>query len=275
MIELEDLWNRLRRRIGIGGPNGRPLGLVLSGGAVRGAAHLGVLEVLDQNEIGIDRIAGTSIGAIVGAAYAAGIPPEEILDEFRNASWLSIGSPRLDLDFRGLLDSGPFEKLLRERFGLTTFDALEIPFRAVACDIAAGERVVLSRGDVVKAVLASGAMAGLFRPVEIEGRPLIDGGYLDNLPIGEVRAMGATTVIAVDLLSDPVGAKAPENVVEIWQRVLCLMIRAAQPLPEDSDILLRPDLTGFSYTDFDDVEELYRRGRRTAEEALPAIRRLV
>ena len=233
---------------------------------------MAVLEVLDREGIRVDRITGTSIGAVVGAAYAAGIPPAAILEEFRSASWLSIGSLRLDLDFRGLLDSGSFEELLRDRFGLTTFEALEIPFRGIACDIDAGERVVLSEGDVVRAVLASGAMAGLFRPVEIDGRPLIDGGYLDNLPVGEARDMGATTVIAVDLLADPVGADAPRNAIEIWQRVLCLMIRAAQPVPEDTEVLIRPDLAGFSYTDFDDVEEFYRRGLRAAEEALPSIR---
>ncbi|MFW6175776.1 MAG: patatin-like phospholipase family protein [Acidobacteriota bacterium] len=272
MSGLASLLHRLRRRSGFGRPAGPPVGLVLSGGAVRGAAHLGVLEVLHREGVKIDRIAGTSVGALVGAAYAAGARPAEILEEFRKARWLSIGRPRLDLDFRGLLDSVPLERLLRERFGLTTFAALEIPFRAVALDIGAGERVVLEEGDVARAVLASAAMVGLFSPVEIEGGQLIDGGYVDNLPVGEVRAMGARTVIAVDLLADPVGPEGPDNVVEIWQRLLFLLIRAAQPIPDDVDVLIRPELRGFSYVDFDEVDELYERGRRAAEEALPKLR---
>ena len=166
MSEIDDLWERLRGLVGLDEEGGHPLGLALSGGAVRGAAHIGVLEVLEREGIGIDRIAGTSVGAIVGAAYAAGHRPAAILEEFRDAGWLSLGSPRFDLDFRGLLDSAPLERMLRERFGLTTFEELEIPFRCVACDIGTGERVSLSEDDVVRAVLASGAMAGLFRPVD-------------------------------------------------------------------------------------------------------------
>lgn len=239
---------------------------------MRGAAHVGVLEVLDRAGVTVDRIAGTSVGALVGAAYAAGARPAEILEEFRGARWLAIGKLHLDLDFRGLLDGTPLERLLRERFGLTTFDALEIPFRAVACDIGTGERVVLEDGDVARAVLASGAMVGLFSPVEIEGRQLIDGSYLDNLPVEEVRAMGARTVLAVDLLADPVGPEGPDNVLEIWQRLQCLMIQAAQPVPEDVEVLIRPELQGLSYIDFDDVDAFYERGRRAAEEALPKLR---
>ena len=278
--EPKSLWERLRRLVGAGDGKGPPVGLALSGGVVRGAAHVGVLEVLDREGIEIDLVAGTSAGAILGAGYAAGIAPERLLQEFEGLNWFSIATPTLDLDFRGLLDTRPLERLLRDRFGLTTFDALERPFQAVACDIGSGERVVLSEGDVVQAVLASSAMAGLFKPVDLDGRQLIDGGYLDNLPVDVAHEMGARTIIAVDLLADTLTGPVPKNFVEIWQRVLFMMIEAnqdhvdslvARAAPEASVVTIRPDLAGLSFSDFDDVSALYERGRRAAEAALPRI----
>jgi len=280
MDEPRSLWERLRRLVGAGEHHGPPVGLALSGGVVRGAAHVGVLEVLDREGIEIDLVAGTSAGAILGAGYAAGLAPKDLLAEFERLNWFSIATPTLDLDFRGLLDTKPLERLLRDRFGLTTFDALERPFRAVACDINSGERVVLSEGDVVQAVLASSAMAGLFRPIDLDGRQLVDGGYLDNLPLDVAHEMGAKTILAVDLLADTLSAPVPKNFVEIWQRVLFMMIEAnqdrvdaqvARATPEASVVTIRPDLAGLSFSDFDDVRTLYERGRRAAEIALPRI----
>ena len=282
--EPKSLWERLRRLVGAGERHGPPVGLALSGGVVRGAAHVGVLEVLDREGIEIDLVAGTSAGAILGAGYAAGVSPETLLAEFERLNWFSIAAPTLDLDFRGLLDTRPLERLLRDRFGLTTFDALKRPFRAVACDIDSGERVVLSEGDVVQAVLASSAMAGLFKPIDLDGRQLIDGGYLDNLPLDVAQEMGARTIIAVDLLADTLSAPVPTNFVEIFQRVLFMMIEAnqaranaqvAREAPEASVVTIRPDLAGLSFSDFDDVRALYERGRKAAEAALPRIREAI
>jgi NTE family protein len=246
-------------------------GLALSGGAVRGAAQIGVLRVLEEAGLAPQRLAGTSVGAIVGAAWAAGRSPDAIADAFRAQDWFSLVGLTLKLT-HGLVDTRRLAAALRDELGLATFAELRVPFAAVACDLASGEAVVLRDGDLVEAVLASTAIPGLFPPSELGGRTLVDGGVVDILPVDVVREMGADYVAGVDLLPLAPLAEPPRGLFETWQRSLFLVIRANRPADEGADLLIAPDIADFSFTDFSQVDALIRRGEEATRLALPALR---
>jgi NTE family protein len=243
------------------------LGLALSGGAVRGAAHVGALMALENAGLRPAAIAGTSIGAMVGALYAAGVSAGDLALTFTTANWNLLLGPRVPTAL-SLFDARPTERLLRERFGLTTFAALRTPFAAVACDIAAGHEVVLREGDVVAAVRASSAIPGIYPPVAQGEQLLVDGGMVNNLPIDVVRAMGVDKVLAVDLLPPWRALGTPTRMVELWERSLNLLVRGNHPPPGTADVLVQPAIAAFSLSDFGGVDEMIRLGRLATERAL-------
>lgn len=247
------------------------VGLALSGGAVRGAAHCGVLAVLDEHGIRIDVIAGTSAGAMAGAAYAAGMKPEEMADALAELSWPRMVRPVRPAR-RALFSASPFGEMLADRIGEVTFADLDPTFVAVACDVLTGERVLLSEGDVVTAVLASLAIPGLFTPVEHGDRLLIDGGTVANYPVDVPPEFGATVVIGVDVGMQP-QPEPPRNPVDMLLAAAEISARAAGRMHADVDIV--PDVSEFSSFSFKAVPDLYRRGRQAAEEAMPAIEGLL
>ncbi len=207
------------------------VGLVLSGGGARGAAHVGVLRVLRELRIPIDYIAGTSMGSIVGGLYASGMSVEELEEVVDTTDWFDVfndSSRRQYLSFRrkqddvqvlspirigiekgkapfpaGLITGQKVSGMLRDyaitAAGIESFNDLPIPFTAVATDLATGEMVLLRSGSLAEAMRASMSVPGVFTPVEIDGRHLVDGGLVRNLPVDVVRAMGAEVVIAVDI----------------------------------------------------------------------------
>jgi len=248
------------------------LGVALSGGAVRGAAHIGVLRVLEDAGLCPALIAGTSVGAIIGAARAAGRALGDVERLFAGLDWFSLVRPTLKLK-RSLMDNRRLGRFLRTELGLTRFEELQIPFAAVACDLDSGEAVALTRGDLAQAIRASSALPGLFPPERIDGRLLVDGGIVENLPVRVARDMGAGFVVAVDLL--PMGDRTRRvgNLFEIWHRSVYLMVRGNHPACESGCHVITPRIAEFSFTDFDEVPELVRRGEQAALAALPAIRR--
>lgn len=207
---------------------GRPkIGLALGGGGAKGAAEVGVLKVLEEAGIHVDYIAGSSIGSIVGGLYAAGYSASELETMFRTQEWLSLltdrkaslnnepfktidgvtyvfGFPVIDRNSRsfGVMSGGRIEQVIDSMVsvkGCTEFESLKIPFRCVTTDIRTANEVIMSKGVLCKALRASMAIPGIFKPVEHNGRLLVDGGMLNNLPVDVCRQMGADIVIAVDL----------------------------------------------------------------------------
>ena len=157
----------------------KTIGLALSGGSTYGAAHIGVLQVLHEAGVKPDFVAGTSAGALVGAAYCAGIPLIELEELFLTISWPNLVKPSIHRRI-SLLDTQPMENFLKKRLGDIDFKDLKIPFAVIACDVHSGERVVLDSGPLVRAVRASSAIPVLFTPVEIDGRLLVDGGIVED-----------------------------------------------------------------------------------------------
>ncbi len=249
----------------------RRIGLALSGGSVRGAAHLGVLEVLEREGLRPDCIVGTSVGALVGALYCGGAPLEQLKAGAKKLSWLKIG--RLTRPRLGLLRAEGLEKMLVEMIGDRRFEELDIPFAAVATDIVAEEMVVLREGRVAPAVLASCAIPGLFTPLERDGRVLVDGGLLNNLPISVARQMGADYVIAVDLLPKTPDMKyKPENIFEVILTSIYTVMAYNRREAEEADCLIRPVLGDFGWARMSRLEAMMQKGREAAEAALDQIK---
>lgn len=177
----------------------KKIGLALSGGGARGFAHVGAIKALGRHNINFDMIAGTSAGSIAGAALASGMTPDEIEAMARKIGWFNTLRPSFGLT--GLMSSAPMGKMLRSALPAARFEDLVIPFAAIAYDIVKGEEVVLKdSGDLITAIRASCAVPGIFEPIRLGDRMLVDGGVTAVLPVDAVRAMGADLVIAIDLL---------------------------------------------------------------------------
>lgn len=171
-------------------PARKKVGLVLGGGGAKGAATIGVLKVIEQSGVKIDYIAGTSIGAIIGALYAAGYTSDELIDMFANLQWLDL--------LKANKIEEKFKNLLADK-GVTNFNDLKIPFRCVASNINTGKDEVFANGLVATAMRASMSIPPIYKPVEYNNEKYVDGGFLNNLPVDVAKSMGADVVIVIDL----------------------------------------------------------------------------
>ncbi|MEM8964745.1 MAG: patatin-like phospholipase family protein, partial [Acidobacteriota bacterium] len=275
-------------------PADRPkIGIAFSGGGALGCAHLGVLEVLEEMRVPIDYIAGTSMGSIVGGLYAAGLSTDEMRDALVSTDWSDAfrdKPAREDLSFRrkqedqryllnlelgigrgglrvpsGLISGQKLFFLLRKFAlpvsGIDDFDDLPIPFRAVATDIETGEVVVLEDGDLARAMRASMAIPGAFAAVDLDGRRLVDGGVVNNLPIDIVRAMGADIVIAIDL-GTPISERGEiQSFVQILGQTTSMITRSnvRRQLP-DADLVLNPYVRDFGILEFESATAIIEKG---------------
>ncbi len=273
------------------------LGLVLGGGGARGLAHFGVLRVLHREKIPIACIAGTSMGGLVGALFAAGVPAERVEEEVLRLSRVTeqIRLVDVELSAAGLSVRGRriynfMADLLGEDL---TFADLPLPLAMVAVDIHTGREVILQGGLVIDAVRATISVPGVFMPVDLGDYRLVDGGVLDNVPVDVARGMGATRTIAVDVLPsfsvnvpgrDPVEtglqlAFAPRQLTEVYH-VLMIMIAAlteSRLRQYPPDLLIRPALSPSItlLSGFNRAEEMIAAGEAATEAALPAIRALL
>jgi len=245
-------------------------GLALSGGGARGLAHIGVLEVFLEAGLDFQVVAGTSMGAIVGALFAAGRTPGEMLEMARKTPWLALLglSPR-----EGLFSRRKLRDFLAEHLP-PRFEDLKRPLGVTAVDVATGRLVFLTQGELPSAVLASAAYPGLLAPVEREGRLLFDGGVLDNLPVDGARLLGASEVYAVDVTPERAAAEVPKNLLALARRAVDLMqlhltsVRLALYAPE---VYVRPALQGVGIEDFRRLEEIVEAGREAARKILDKV----
>lgn len=190
------------------------IGVALGSGSARGLAHIGVMRALVEAGVDVDVVAGTSMGAFVGAIFAAG-KLDRLEADFRSFDWASIAA-LLDPVFprSGLIDGRRIGDFMRSQVAVERVEDLPIPFRAIATDIGSGEAVAIDRGDLITAVRASIAVPGIFTPVRSDGRILVDGGLVEPVPVSAARALGADLVIAVDLNHDIVTERSARAVQE-------------------------------------------------------------
>jgi NTE family protein len=249
--------------------NGRiKVGLALGGGVARGLAHIGVLSVLEKAGIPIDCIAGTSMGAIIGSAYSAGLGLDDLRDIAARTGWWQVSRPLFSAG--GFVTFKHLERWIEDNIGQFDVRDLAIPFAAVASDLMTGERVVLSEGRLCTAVRASCSVPGFVPPVEQDGRILVDGGITDNIPADVARLLGADYVIGVDIF---IPAFRP-RLGPFSQGIAAIetLVRNAGKGANECDCLIVPQLEGRSYFKFSEYKRLITLGEEAALEQLPAIR---
>ncbi len=248
--------------------------LVLAGGAARGFAHVGVLRVLEQEHIPVDLVVGTSVGSLIGALYASarnGFELEWEAFQLKEDDLFDFGVWNAVLGM-GLAKGEKLEAFVRSKVKQPSIEELPLPFAAVATDLNWGTRIVLDKGSVARAVHASSAIPGVFEPVLLDGKLLVDGGVVDNLPIDVARAKGADLVVAVDISQD-VGNTRIKNLVDVLLQATDIMFEVnAARLRAGADVLVQPKVGGIAMLDFGRRKEAMDAGIAAAREAVPRIR---
>jgi len=251
----------------------RPLvGLALGGGMARGCAHIGVLRELEKHDIPIDLIAGTSVGSLIGGAYAAGLSPDQIEKMALTISWNDLG--RVTISKLGFYNSERTEDYVRKHFPVTEFEKARLPFGAVATDIQTGKMVIFTEGSLPLAIRASCAMPIFYTPVVVNGRMMVDGGLVGHIPASVARLMGADLVIAIDVNSQHLPIPPPTHLFTVMSQALSVMGRTAvQYLYADADIVIRPQIEQVRPDDLSKAADMITAGEEAARRVIDKIKR--
>ena len=287
------------------------VGLVLGGGGARGAAHIGILEVLRENRIPVDCVAGTSMGGLVTGAFAAGLSPDEMLEAMGKADWRSMFNdnpavydinPRVVQQSRrfipgtelGLTGDGAqplpavvqgqkvklfINRLVRSQYGTPQIEKMPIPVSIIATDLVTGDKVVFREGSLTNAMRSTMSVPGLMAPVKDGDKLLVDGGLVDNVPIDEVRkSCNPDVVIAVNVGSPLMKAKDIGGIFSVAGQMVNILteqnVISSLATLKPGDIYIKPDLDGISAADFERYAEAAKRGRAAAEALLPRLQAL-
>ena len=257
----------------------KKVGLVLSGGAAYGLAHIGIIKVLRENNIPIDVITGTSMGALIGGLYAAGISTnkmEEILIKFTRRMIIDIDI--FAISRGGLLHGKKVVKFLQSLVGDINIEDLETPFCAIASDIAAGEKCVLDKGSLVQAIRASISIPGVFKPVIIGKKCLVDGGACGNLPVEEARMLGAEKVIGIDVCSNYKKNFNLKSAVDVVVSSSNLLIKTLVEAQKDKgDVYINIDQPNVEQDKlyYENSKKAIKNGEKAAVKALPEIKKML
>ena len=285
--------------------------LVLSGGGARGGAHVGVLKVLEENHIPIDMIVGTSMGSFMGGLYASGWKPDDMAKMLIETDWnkyiradfdrakIPMQRKMVEYTYQGRLGVGinaknevvlptgvlkreplllKFDELTSNVYDITDFDKLPIPYRAVATDIQNGDAVVLGSGSLAEAIYASSAIPGGLQPININGIDLVDGGVSDNIPIDVARKMGADIIIAVDVSENFSNSVDVSSYLVVMGQLVDILMRknANESLKtlKQEDILITPDLEGYTGLDVEKYKEIIEAGYKAAKKEVGLLKKL-
>ena len=280
------------------------IGLVLSGGGAKGLAHIGVLKVLEEEGIEVSYIGGTSMGAIIGGLYASGYKAYQIDSIFKTTDYDALIQdyiPRSSKNFyekrndelyalslpfnggkigipralsKGLYNYNLISKLTHNVRHITDFNDLPIPFLCIATDIETGQQVLLNKGSLPQAIIASAAFPSLYMPIEIDGKLLIDGGVVNNYPIQEVKHLGADIIIGVDVQDGFKDRKGLSDATKILVQITNMQM--IQKMPRNinaTDIYIKPDIEGFNVISFDQGGEIIKRGEEAARKVIEKLQK--
>ncbi len=249
------------------------IGLALGGGFARGLAHIGVLKILVENRIPIHVIAGTSVGSIVGAAFASGATPKEMIEKARNIRWSSFA--RWTIHRLGVAKTDRMDEMLVQLFHRLRFEDLAIPLHVLATDLSTGEPVIFSHGDLILAVRGSCSFPGLFVPVEYQGRMLVDGALLASVPSEALRGAGVDAIIGVHLKTVN-HRHTPTNIFQVVGQAFQIAESRNSPCwRNDCDVVIEPELSNYTWDDYEKIDEMIAEGERAAIASLPAIHQLL
>ena len=249
------------------------VGVALCGGVAYGVSQIGILKALEEAGIQVDCLAGTSAGSIIAAGYASGLSMKRIEEIGVNTHWGELFS--LKMSRMGLVSSGPIEEYIRKYFKTTTFEELKKPLAVVATDICTGEEMIFTRGPLDKAVRASCSIPGIYTPVEMEGRQLVDGGMAENVPVQALKSLGADVVIACNVFGHPQVFPHASNVFQILMRVWYFFVAEETSWRESADIIIEPDLRKFDLFSFDKGKTLIEKGHREAQKHIPQLKQVL
>jgi NTE family protein len=248
------------------------IGVALGGGFARGIAHIGVLRVLEQEGIPIRMVAGTSVGAIMGAAYCSGLTLDELVDIAHKVRFTTFA--RWTLSRYGFASNDRMTAFLQQTLKVHTFEELRIPLGVTATDFNTGRGTVFSSGPIIDPVRASCAYPGMFLPVAIRGSWLVDGMLSYPVPTRPLREMGAERVLAVHLKGQWSKSNAPRHFFDvIGQSFAIAQDMASEVWRSAADVVIEPDVAGFDYDDFKRADELIRVGETAMRRALPEVRK--
>lgn len=249
------------------------LGLALGGGAARGFAHIGVIQVLEENGIKVDLVAGTSAGSLVAALYASGKGGKEIqalaetMDEGAITDW--------SFPLRGLIRGEALARFIRDKTGGKGIEQMALPLGIVATDLSDGSPILFRAGDTGTAVRASSAVPAVFQPVKIGPREYVDGGLVAPVPVRFAREMGAQLVVAVDISSPP-EKDPPGDAFRMLMQTFSIMGRSINTFElRDADVVVRPRLDGVGSADFSARRRAIQAGREAAQAMLPLLRQRI
>ena len=274
---LDTLWARYRALLP---KDDIKVGIALGGGGARGLAHIGVLKALEEEDVPIGAISGTSVGALIGSLYASGVSTAQMEQMSQEIGWSSLTNysrfSLLRLLMTGQkLSTSNMELYLRQHIGDKRFDELKIPFACVATDIQTGEKLVFREGAVALAARASATIPGMFEPVPFRHRFLVDGGLVSNLPTDLVALMGADPIVAVDVTTDFTHAQ-PKNVLDILNQAIYIQSeRLAQDELSRAQVVIRPRLEDITMMDLSRSDECIDAGTLAGRRAVPEIKRLI
>jgi NTE family protein len=251
------------------------LGLALGGGAARGFAHVGVIQVLEANGVRPDVVVGTSAGSLVAALYASGKNGTELervaigMDEATLTDWT------MPLASRGLMRGEALARYVRQAVDGKLIEQMALPLGILATDLGNGGGVLFRRGDTAQAVRASSAVPGVFNPVAIAGREYVDGGLVAPVPVGQARAMGAEVVLAIDISADPQDLPA-NGLFSLLPKTTAIMGQSINRLElARADVVVRPSLAGVGSADFAARQRSIEAGRAAMQVAMPRLKQVL
>lgn len=248
------------------------IGLALGGGAARGFAHVGVVQVLEEAGIRPDLVVGTSAGSMVAAFYASGRNGAQLQQMAQTMDEAAITDWTLPIFSRGMLRGEALARYVNQQLGGRRIETMAIPLGIVATDLANGEALLIRQGDTGTAVRASSAVPAVFQPVRINGRDYVDGGLVAPVPVRQAREMGAELVIAVDISSSPEGNPAGDT-LQILLQTFAIMGKSINQLAlGQADVVVRPALQGVRSADFSARQRSIDAGRVAMQAALPALK---
>ena len=248
------------------------LGLALGGGAARGFAHIGVIQVLEEAGLRPDAVAGTSAGSVVAALYASGKTGVQLQQIGESMEEAAITDWTLPVFNSGILRGDALAKYINQQVGARLIENMPLSLGIVATDLYSGEMVLFQRGDTGTAVRASSAVPAIFQPVKIAGRSYVDGGLVSPVPVRAARRMGAGVVVAVDISSPP-DASGSGGTIAVLLQTASIMGKSINTFElKEADVVVRPDLRDVSSADFSSRKRAIEAGRQAMLEALPQLR---
>lgn len=263
-MDFSTTWKRLARLWETSHLPREGVALALGGGAVLGAAHIGVLKALDEHGVKITRISGTSIGALIATLFAFGKSPADIEAVVAELDWLTVSS--FTLSRYGILSNDELGKKVVAALGDVDFADARIPLALMATDLGNGRKVVLTEGKVSRAVMASSCIPGVFVPVEIDGRLLVDGGLVENVPVSPLREAGADFVIGVDLNAGR-QYQRPDDIIDVLANAIDIAIdNVTRSQTSEADLVIAPELASYNRRDTSRIGELIEAGYRGARQ---------